>query len=362
MMEKVVNKIAFKLIILVGTGLLVSAFIFLLLGSMFNKFVVGKMNELPPNQMVSAFNLYSLILIIVPIIIFLVIFLIGINKRLKYLRYITSSVKIVNNETHLAPLLLEGNDEITELARGINIMSDRLKKNYEREKKIEQGKNDLIVAMSHDLKTPLTSIIGYLELLNKNAKTYNHEEIEYLNIAYEKSKGLKNLIDELFEYTKLTNDYIILEKVPFNMVILVSQIVGAHLPLLKERNISVEIDCKSKELWCEIDVQSIVRVLENIIKNAEKYSFENTKLKVFMGNIGNELIITFQNIGEHIAGKELEKIFDKMYRLDKSRNQKIEGSGLGLAISRRIIELHGGKIWAECVGNVVKFHITLKMA
>ncbi|SDL25005.1 sensor histidine kinase [Natronincola ferrireducens] len=362
MKRKMLSKISIKLILLNITAFAISIVVFILVTSVSTYFIIIRYADKMDIPMVLAHNIYSLFLTVLPIIIFIGIFLVGINKRVKYLNYIINSLKGVKEQVYLEELKLDGNDEITELASSINIMSNRLKENYEREKKIEQGKNDLIVAVSHDLKTPLTSIIGYLEIINKNSNTYNHEEIEYLNIAYEKSKGLKDLIDELFEYTKLANDYVVLEKSPCNMVILVKQVVGEYIPLLKQKNISVEIDCHSKELWCEIDVQSIIRVLDNIIKNAEKYSFENTELKVFIGKIGNEIKITFQNAGEHIAGEELEKIFDKMYRLDKSRNQRIEGSGLGLAISRRIIELHGGKIWAQCDGNIVKFNITLKMA
>ncbi|MCC5912205.1 MAG: HAMP domain-containing histidine kinase [Clostridiaceae bacterium] len=362
MIGKIYNKIAFKLISLVLFGLLVSTMLFSYLGSKLIHLLLEQTNEISGTQVVNIFNIYSAVIIITPIVAFISIFLLGINQKVKYLKYITNSVRGVKDEVYLEELSLKGNDEITELAKSINIMSSRLKENHEEEKKIEQVKNDLIVAVSHDLKTPLTSIIGYLELLNQNTDAYREKDREYLNIVYEKSISLKKLINELFEYTKLTNDYIVLEKVHFNIAILVNQVVGEYMHFLKEKNISVEIESQSQELWCEIDVQRIMRVLDNIIKNAEKYSFENTKLKISMLEVENNIKITFQNVGEHIKKEELEKIFYKMYRLDKARSLENEGSGLGLAISKKIVELHGGKLWADCEGNTIKFHIILQKA
>ncbi|HEY5587930.1 MAG TPA: ATP-binding protein, partial [Candidatus Paceibacterota bacterium] len=172
--------------------------------------------------------------------------------------------------------------------------------------------------------------------------------------------SLKKIINELFEFTKLNNDIAALEKIPFNIATLVNQIVGEQIPFFKERNIEVAIVSTVQELYCEIDIQKMVRVLENIVKNAEKYSFPNTIFKVSMMEIDNNIKISFENTGENISKDELEKIFEKMYRLDKSRTGETEGSGLGLAISKKIIELHSGKLWAECNNNTIQFNILLK--
>ena len=296
----------------------------------------------------------------IPIITFVATFLFGINKRIKYLKYIISKVGGITNENFIEELDYKGNDEIADLANSINIMSNRLKENYEKEKKIEKAKNELIVAVSHDLRTPLTSIIGYLELLKDDKFPYEDVQKDYLNVAYEKSVSLKKIINELFEFTKLNNDIATLEKIPFNIATLVNQIVGEQIPFFKEKNIKVEIESTVQELYCEIDIQKMVRVLENIVKNAEKYSFPNTIFKVSMMEIDNNIKISFENTGENISKDELEKIFEKMYRLDKSRTGETEGSGLGLAISKKIIELHSGKLWAECNNNTIQFNILLK--
>jgi len=166
----------------------------------------------------------------------------------------------------------------------------------------------------------------------------------------------------LFEFTKLNNDYVALEKTPFNIAILVNQIVGEQVPFFGEKNIKVEIESNLQEFYCEIDIQKMVRVIENIVKNAEKYSFPNTNFKVTMIETDNNIKISFENRGENISKEELEKIFEKMYRLDKSRTSETEGSGLGLAISKKIVELHNGKLWAECDENAIQFNILLQKA
>ncbi|MGV8981521.1 sensor histidine kinase [Clostridium sp.] len=358
MNKKIYNKLATKLIFLVAFAFLVSTIIFLAIARGLYSFALN--STISGDALVRTYNTYAAFILVLPITIFVVIFLFGINKRIRYLKYIISKVGSITNESFIEELDFKGNDEITDLANSINIMSNRLKENYEKEKKIEKAKNELIVAVSHDLRTPLTSIIGYLELLKDKNFTYEDIQKDYLNVAYEKSVSLKKIINELFEFTKLTNDIVTLEKVPFNIAILVNQIVGEQIPFFNEKNIEVEIESTAEELYCQIDIQKMVRVIENIVKNAEKYSFPNTIFKVSMMEINNNIKISFENTGESISKEELEKIFEKMYRLDKSRTGETEGSGLGLAISKKIVELHSGKLWAECNNNIIKFNILLQ--
>lgn len=368
MRKKPFDKVAVKLILLVIMSLLASLAMFFFIGNRvlyifsdkYMYFAWEHTNLIGGVDIVREFNFYSLIMVLVPTLLFLVIFLIAINKRIRYLKYITKSLGEIKNEKYLKEIDVKGNDEIAELAEGINIMSERLKENYEKEKKNEEAKNELIVAVSHDLNTPLTSIIGYLNLLNDSSKyEYSEEQKEYLEIAYKKSLILKKLTYELFEYTKLANDYIELEKVRFNVSILLNQLIGEHIHFFMERGINVKIENSFSEIYCEIDIQKIIRVFENIIKNAEKYSYPNSEFEIKVEKIGDEIKIIFENEGDKIEKEDLEKIFEKMYRLDKARNSENEGSGLGLAISRKIVELHGGELWAECNENKISFNMTL---
>jgi two-component system sensor histidine kinase VanS len=357
MKKKIYNKIAAKLIFLVAFALLISTIVFLVIARSLYSFVIN--SNTTGDALVRTFNNYSVLLLIIPISIFVAIFLFGINKRIRYLKYIISKVGSITNENFIEELDFKDNDEITDLANSINIMANRLKENHEKEKKIEEAKNELIVAVSHDLRTPLTSIIGYLELLKDDKFSYEDVQKDYLNVAYNKSVSLKKIINELFEFTKLNNNIVALEKVSFNIATLVNQIVGEQVPFFNEKNIEVEIKSTVQELYCEIDIQKMVRVIENIVKNAEKYSLPNTIFKVSMMEVNNNIKISFENTGENISKDELEKIFEKMYRLDKSRTGETEGSGLGLAISKKIVELHSGKLWAECSDNTIRFNILL---
>ncbi|AWI06062.1 HAMP domain-containing sensor histidine kinase [Clostridium drakei] len=349
-----INKIGVKLLILIPIDIIVTFYACAFLVSMMNKIFGLGPYYYEKYAVYLAFVFFLLVLII-----FISIFLAAINGRIKYLNYISKSVTNIKTEKYLNPIDIKGSDEFAQLAKDINTMSERLKENYEKEKKQEEAKNELIVAVSHDLKTPLTSIIGYLELLDKGKEVLSKDQQGFLEVAYKKSTDLKKLIEELFEYTKLSNNYTKLDKVPFNIAVLVNQIVGENILFLSEKNIEVKIECTKNELMCEIDMQKFIRVIENLVKNAEKYSYRNSTFIIRMWEEDMNVKLSFINEGDNISEEDLTKIFDEMYRIDKSRNAEIEGSGLGLAISKKIIELHEGRIWAECNGNVISFNIVL---
>ncbi|OOM77334.1 HAMP domain-containing sensor histidine kinase [Clostridium sp. BL-8] len=354
MKKGIINKVGIKLLILIPIDIIISLLFFGFLLNMIHKIIGDNIDFYEKYGAVIAIVSFTLELVI-----FIVIFLIAINGRIKYLKYISKSVTNIKTQHYLNPIETKGNDEISQLAKDINTMSERLKENYEKEKKQEEAKNELIVAVSHDLKTPLTSIIGYLELLNKDKESFTEKQQEFLKVAYEKSENLKKLIEELFEYTKLSNNYVKLNRIPFNIAVLVNQIVGEHVLFLAEKNIKVEIECTKNELICEIDMQKFIRVIENLVKNAEKYSYKDSTFKIIMWEEDKNIKLSFINEGNNISKDDLVKIFDEMYRIDKSRNVEIEGSGLGLPISKKIIQLHGGRIWAECTGNKINFNIEL---
>lgn len=353
-----ISKIGLKLISIIGITFIIS----MLLLTAMSKFIESYLldfGNIDPKRFVSIYNTVSLGFIVVVIVTFILIILASVNKWVEYLNYMTQKLKRISEIQYVDDLNINGNDEFSELANSINIMSKRLKDNYKREKKIEKEKNDLIVSVSHDLKTPLTSIIGYLELLKSEKFNNDEKRREYLNIVYGKSLDLNKLIVELFEYTKIANEYVSVEKVEFNIAVLVNQILGEETLFFKEKNINIEFESESNEIYCEIDIEKMIRIIENLVKNAQKYSFPNTCFKVYIRENDNDVLISFENMGEHIEREELDLIFEKMYRLDKSRSSEKEGSGLGLAIAKKLVELHNGKLWAECEGNTIKFKMLL---
>ncbi|WP_066715827.1 sensor histidine kinase [Clostridium sp. Marseille-P299] len=297
------------------------------------------------------FNLLFLLPTFIAISSFIFIFLLLVNRRLKYFKYIINSVKKIDSLEFLSSLEEKGNDEFTELAKSINIMNARLQARLKKEKEMEDSKYELITSVSHDLKTPLTSLIGYLDLLNNHKYEDDVRRDEYISITYNKSLRLKELVNELFEYTKLTSNDVKLERNRFNVSALINQIVGESIIDFNEKDIEVLLDNPYKELYSEIDVKLLSRVFENILKNAEKYSDSNSVFKISVESNETYIVMHFKNKCDGIDEIDVNKIFERFYRLDSARSSEKEGSGLGLTISKRIIELHHGIMEAEKQGD-----------
>lgn len=296
---------------------------------------------------------------ILGIIIFLITFVLLVNRKVSYIKFLTKEVKVIKNEGFGKTIEVKGGDELADLCESINNMSVELGKKIENEKEIEKNKNELITNISHDLKTPLTSIVGYLELLN-NDKIDEEAKKEYSKIAYNKSLRLKELVNELFEYTKLASNDVMLEKNKINIGMLLNQAIGENLINFIERDIEVVLDNPYGEVYCNIDAIKILRVFENLLKNVEKYADSNSKFLVSLRVVDKKVLISFTNKCESIKNEDVERLFERFYREDKARSK--EGSGLGLAIVKRIIELHNGTITAEKIEDNIKFNIKLEEA
>ncbi|QGU96868.1 HAMP domain-containing protein [Clostridium bovifaecis] len=293
------------------------------------------------------------------VVIFSLSFLLTTSREINYIRYIAKQVKQIANQSLGTTLEVRGNDELAELCSNINFMSKELKNKFEHEREVENTKTELITNVSHDLRTPLTAIIGYLDILRSGRFNDREEEKDYLNSTYSLSIKLKTLIDELFEYTKLSGREVKLELVEVDICSILHQIVGEYTPVFESKGLKVTSYIPDKEVLVEIDIEKIVRVFDNILSNAEKYSSKPSEIIINLENSNDNVIISFSNEGENISKDKLSKIFERFYRIDMSRSSNIEGSGLGLAISKRIIELHGGEIWVESVGKIITFKIKI---
>lgn len=303
----------------------------------------------------------SFLALILSIIVFSVLFVSVINKKMKYLDEIASGLKVIANEDLKCRIREDGDDELTNLASNINYMAGEINNKIMIERRAEQTKTDLITNVSHDLRTPLTSIMGYIGLV-KEGKYANEEEMKnYLNIAFNKSEKLKMLIEDLFEYTKLNNDGIRLKKTNANLIEFLFQLSEELMPLFDENNLKLIKSAKKDEkIMVNIDPDKMVRVFENIFSNAVKYSYKPGNIVMAVSKYNDYALVVIRNKGDNIPKEKIERLFDRFYRVDESRNAQTGGTGLGLAISKNIVELHGGTIWAECYGNDISFYVKIK--
>jgi len=255
-----------------------------------------------------------------------------------------------------------GEDELASLARNINHMAEELKTKIEEERQAERTKNELITNVSHDLRTPLTSIMGYLRLLKDGRYEDEQKRNEYVQVAFNKSEQLKVLLEDLFEYTKISGDGNKLRKERVNLGELLDQLTEEWLATAEESNIVLRKDLPQERVNVYIDPDKMVRVFENLFSNAIKYSHKPGVVRVKMNAEDASVIVCVENKGEPIPPEQLSRLFERFYKVDQSRSSNSEGSGLGLAIAKGIVDLHGGEIWAETDGEQIRFKLKLNRA
>ena len=263
------------------------------------------------------------------------------------LRHIISELHYIaeGNYDYRIPFELKG--DLNRIIQSINGLVDSTMMAIEEERKIEQSKDELITNVSHDIRTPLTSIIGYLGLIED--KQYHSEEelLKYTHTAFMKAKQMKSLVEDLFEYTKVRQSSVPIYYITFDMVQLVEQLAVDFELEAAKKGIEIIVQANQKQIMMEGDTEKIVRVFNNLISNALKYGKGATQIIVELEQISQEVIITVKNNGQMIPQKSLEQLFDRFYRVEESRSQETGGTGLGLAIAQSIIALHGGYIYAK---------------
>ena len=309
------------------------------------------------------FSRYYLInlsmIIIIVIIIWVTVVLILLYRLLKKVFSYVNALSDASDE------LMNNNIEYIELPKELEDIQNKmnsLKRESEKNEKLarenEQKKDELIVYLAHDIKTPLTSMIGYLSILDEIDDMPKKKQKKYTSIALEKSYRLEELINELFDIARFNSEKIVLEKEELNLNLMIEQIIDDFYPILKELNKEIQFDTK-EDIRVFADPDKLSRVFTNLIKNAINYSKEESKITINAKKNNANITVDIVNKGKQIPKEKLDRLFEKFYRLDSSRTSKTGGSGLGLAIAKEIIKLHGGIIIAKSNEEETTFHVEL---
>ncbi|MFJ7647375.1 sensor histidine kinase [Lysinibacillus sp. NPDC097279] len=294
----------------------------------------------------------------IAIVTFVLIFIMLVRKKIMYLKLISETVQHIASGQLGQTIEIKGKDELSQLAHNINYMSKELEHKFIHERQIEKEKNELITNISHDLRTPLTSIIGYLNLI-KDGQYKNQEQLqEFFETLYSKSQRLKLLIDELFEFTRLSGTDVTLNLSNVDMASLLQQIVGEYIPIFEEQQLNVQISITEEDIPVLIDIEKIVRVYENLFINAIKYSQKPSDIFISFEAENNTAVLKVSNKMESPPMDDVNKMFERFFRGDKAR-MDAKGTGLGLSISKRIIELHHGDLRALYKDSWITFIVML---
>ncbi|GIO33654.1 MULTISPECIES: sensor histidine kinase [Paenibacillus] len=253
------------------------------------------------------------------------------------------------------------NHDLGRIADSINAMSEQLNHSIQEERNAEKTKNDLITGVSHDLRTPLTSILGFLEIIDKDRYTDEVELRYYMNIAYEKSLSLKKLVDDLFEYTRINNG-LPLHLRELDVVGFFRQLAEEFVPSLEKAGMTLQIHAPEQPVMIRADGDQLARAYENLISNGIKYGSSGKYIDIYIAQEDGHVSIRICNYGEPIPKRDIPYIFERFYRVEKSRSKSTGGTGLGLAITKSIIEVHGGQISVESSTKQTAFETLLPAA
>ena len=278
-----------------------------------------------------------------------------IKKACAYLdELVTASENLFLGREQDAPL----SEELKPIEVYLDSVRLQIQNSQRAAREAEQRKNDLVVYLAHDLKTPLTSVIGYLTLLNDEEEISLKLQKKYLSVSLDKAERLEDLINEFFDITRFNLTNLTLEMSKVNLTRMLEQILYEFKPLFAEKNLDYCLDVPvNVEIRC--DVNKLERVFDNLIRNAVNYSFPDTVIEVTLIRREDSVIIYVKNQGNTIPPEKLERIFQQFYRVDSSRSSKTGGAGLGLAIAKEIVELHQGAITAFSENDQIQFSIYL---
>ena len=302
-----------------------------------------------------------LLYLILGILLFSVTFMILQEPYIRYISRISEAVQNISEGNLNTVIDVIGDDEFSSMAANLNHMAADIKKLMEKERESERTKNELITNVAHDLRTPLTSIIGYLELLAGNQQVPADMQHKYIEIAYGKSRRLQKLIEDLFGFTKLNCGKIAMHVGQIDIVKLLGQLVEEAYPNFVEKGLSYDLQSNVPAKIINADGNLLARLFENLIGNAIKYGADGKRVLVKIHAEGETVTVSVTNYGYVIPADELPLIFNKFYRVEQSRSSSTGGTGLGLAIAKEIVDMHGGTISVASNLNGTVFTVKLQV-
>lgn len=302
-----------------------------------------------------------LLYLILGILLFSVTFMILQEPYIRYISRISEAVQNISEGDLNTVIDVIGDDEFSSMAANLNHMTADIKKLMEKERESERTKNELITNVAHDLRTPLTSIIGYLELLAGNQQVPADMQHKYIEIAYGKSRRLQKLIEDLFGFTKLNCGKIAMHVGQIDIVKLLGQLVEEAYPNFVEKGLSYDLQSNVPAKIINADGNLLARLFDNLIGNAIKYGADGKRVLVKIHAEGETVTVSVTNYGYVIPTDELPLIFNKFYRVEQSRSSSTGGTGLGLAIAKEIVDMHGGTISVASDLNGTVFTVKLQV-
>ena len=289
--------------------------------------------------------------------VFFVVFRMFVGNVSKYFKEINRGIDSLVNED-AQDIVLPA--ELASTERKINSIRHTLTKRKTDAELAEQRKNDLVMYLAHDLKTPLSSVIGYLTLLRDEGQISDELRERYLSISLDKAERLEDLINEFFEITRFNLSNITLVYGKINLTRMLEQLAYEFKPMLAGKNLKLEFDMQP-DIFVSCDANKMQRVFDNLLRNAVSYCNAATSIKIAAEQIEDHVLIKVTNEGNTIPQERLERIFEQFYRLDVSRSSTTGGAGLGLAIAKEIVELHHGQITARSTEGFICFEVSLPL-
>ena len=361
------TKVFIRLTVMFFMAVLLIYFLrFTVLRGRFADFIIDFLQSAFLMEYDAAYSLYTqvfrnhmdMIMIIALVIAFLIIFRIFLRWFTKYFEEIgkgmDSLIEDGAAEVSLSPELLP-------MERKLNTIKHIIATQRRDMSAAEQRKNDLIMYLAHDLKTPLASVIGYLSLLRDEEKISDELREKYLSVSLDKAERLEDLIHEFFEISKYNLTTITLQYSKINLRRLLEMLLYEFQPMLKEKNLKCNLYVP-EDIIMKCDANRMQRVFDNLLRNAVIYSFNGTDINITVTRQEENVTISFTNHGDTIPVEKLERIFEQFYRLDASRSTSSGGAGLGLAIAKQIVELHHGTVQARSKDEVIEFEVILPVS